>query len=88
MSKSRLQTLHRNLQTQMKVILTTLESLHDAVAIVKADLAEVREALFDDWENLGSYRDTAAVNQPLRDKSGPTDYFTSREILDCQKWKN
>ncbi|HYA63567.1 MAG TPA: hypothetical protein VED66_10205 [Candidatus Sulfotelmatobacter sp.] len=93
MSQSELEEQHRSeLRPHLEAILNCVKALHATVSAVMADNAAIRKTMFDDPENIDSYRNhlkqAMATTKPLVDEAMLSYDFLMQEIIDSQQWEN
>jgi len=81
-----------DLRPHLEAILNCIKSLHATVSAVMADNAAIRRTMFDDPENIDSYRNhlkqAMATTKPLVDEAMLSYDFLMQEIIDSQQWEN
>jgi hypothetical protein len=74
----------------LEQILNCVKSLHVTLSAVMADVAAIRKTMFEDPENIDTYRNqlkqTIATTKPLVDEAMLSYDFLMQEILDTQQW--
>jgi len=76
----------------LEQILSCVKSLHVTLSAVMADVAAIRKTMFEDPENIDTYRNqlkqTIATTKPLVDEAMLSYDFLMQEILDTEQWSN
>ncbi|MGB7846455.1 MAG: hypothetical protein WBL63_12635 [Candidatus Acidiferrum sp.] len=93
MRKSSFEETERDgLLPHLKVTLCCLKSLHVAVSALMADVAAIRNTMFDDPENIDRYQShlklALATAKPMVDDAMRSYDELIQGVVDSQQWKN
>jgi len=93
MPTSRLEVQHHSdLRPHLEKILSCVRSLHVTLSAVMADVAAIRNTMFEDPGNIDTYRNhlkqTIATTKPLVDEAMRSYDFLMQEISNSQQWTN